>query len=447
MKKTAKGICLAMIAVLSLALNACSVLSPGAGIEENRGSNDAKPITLTLWHIWTTDIDANRITLEAALEAVKASYPYINIDVDSTETETYKTRIKTSIAVNDAPDIFFTWGGGFSEAFVDTGKVLCMDKYYTEDVERALPREFLQFQTYHGSIYGFPFMRAYAVMYANKEIFEDNSLGIPTTYNQLLAVSRFLSDKGITTIAVAGQDMWPLMFHYATLAMREVGPECVTAALSGEGTFNQQGFIRACNKLLELKHAGAFGANCLSQGIEPVVNGFMAGNAALYYHISCATGGFKSDIPINGAIVPLAYPGTGGPYDNTFLGGAVDSWMVSADTHYPDEAASVIILLARTISTIGRQTGMTLPMWSDEGAGMVQLPGYTSQDYAAIKQTYDPVVKLTDGVGKDNSVLWWDTYLGKKGTHCNELIVQMFTEELTPEQFVIEMDNLVASGE
>lgn len=441
-----------MVLAVSLTLCACHPIPEAPNAGETPGGEAGEPVTLSLWHIWTTDIDANRITLEAGLDAVQEAYPNIRFDVDATETETYKTRIKTSIAVNDAPDIFFSWGGGFSESFVDTGKVLCMDPYYTEDIERALPREFLQYQTYDGSIYGFPFMRAYALLYVNQKILKDNGLSIPTTYDQLLSIAETLSGKGITTIGVAGQDMWPLMFHYATLAMREVGPDGVKAALGGSSTFRQKGFLTACEKLLGLKRAGAFGYNCLLKDVETVANGFRAGNYAMYYYGSWATGGFASSIASRGDIVPCIYPGTGGPYDHTFMGGAVDCWMGSAGTEHPDEAAEAMILLAQTISTTGSYTGMALPMWDasampNGGGKIIPLPGYTAADYVAIKQVYNKAVDLTRDVGQDNSILWWDTYLGNKAMRCNELIVQMFTEDLTPEQFVAAMDDLVAAGE
>jgi len=442
---------IAIVIAVSLSLGACHPISRTPQSAETPEAT-REPVSLSLWHIWTTDIDANRITLEAGLDAVQDAYPFIKFDVDATETETYKTRIKTSIAVNDAPDIFFSWGGGFSESFVDTGKVLCMDPYYTEEIEGALPREFLQYQTYDGSIYGFPLMRAYAILFVNQKILTDNGLAIPATYDELLSTAKVLSGKGITTIGVAGQDMWPLMFHYATLAMREMGPDGVKAALDGRSTFHQSGFIEACKKLLELKRAGAFGYNCLLKSIEPVANGFMAGSYAMYYHGSWATGGFTSSIASRGDIVPCIYPGTGGPYDQTFLGGAVDCWMGSANTAYPDEVAEAMILLAQTISTTGSYTGMALPMWDasampNGGGRIVPLPGYTAADYVAIKQVYNKEVELTRDVGQDESMLWWDTYLGSKGTRCNELIVQMFTEDLTPDEFAAAMDDLVAAEE
>lgn len=441
-----KAWAVAILILLCLAVpGGCRLQERAAANPQPPNGNGSRSITLKLWHIWTTDVDANRITLEAGLDAVQKAYPDIHFEVDATENQTYKTRIKTAIAVNDTPDIFFSWGGGFSESFIQTGKVLCLDPYYTPEVQRKLPREYLQYQIYDGSIYGFPFMRTYAIMFANQQIFEEQGLSIPTTYDELLSTSETLTERGITTIAVAGQEMWPLMFHYATLALREVGPEEVRSALSGQSSFQQEGFIEAGYRLLELKRAGAFGEDCLSQALDPTAEGFKAGGAALYYHGSWATGGFTADIPIAGRIVPCVYPGVGGPYDHTFLGGAVDCWMASASTRYPDEAARSIILLAQTISTIGGQTGMALPMWESVRDISVQIPGQTEENYAPVKQIYDQIVALTDGVGQEESVLWWDTFLGIKGARCNELIVQMFNEELNPEEFTFLMDALVTS--
>ena len=431
------------VLIAAILLGSCAAPVKNTTEKMPAGTEHTEKIELKLWHIWTTDMDANRITLDAGMDNIQKAYPNIDFKVDATETETYKTRIKTAIAVNDAPDIFFTWGGGFSEALVNTGKVLCLDNYYTQEVESALPRKYLQYQTYNDSIYGFPFMRSYAIMYVNEKVFKDNNLEIPQTYGELLSVSKVLSEKGITTLAVAGQDMWPLMFHYATLAMRMVGPDTVKAALSGEESFTQEGFIEAGYMLLELKNAGAFGEDCLSMALDPLAASFKSGEGAMYYFGSWATGGFTAETKVANYIVPCAYPETGGEYDDSFLGGAVDCWMASVDSKYPDEAASVIIKLAQSISTIGGTTGMALPMWEKTDVEIPVLPGLDDADYLQIGMIYDKVAELTDGAGKDNSTLWWDTYLGKKGTRCNELIVQMFTGSITPEQFALKMDELV----
>lgn len=410
----------------------------------NNANTKQENIELSIWHIWTTDVDANRITLEAGLEVIQKAYPNIYFSVDATENETYKTRIKTAIAVNDAPDMFFTWGGGFSKTLVNTGKVLCLDEYYTPEVQAQLPKKYLQHQIYNDSIYGLPFMRSYAILYANSKIFKENYLEIPESYDELLNVSKTLSERGITTIGVAGQDMWPLMFHYATLAMHEVGPEAVRKALDGEGTFQANGFIEAADKLLKLKDAGAFGEDCLSLAIDPLASSFKAGEVAMYYHGSWATGGFTADAKASDYIIPYKYPGNGNEYDDTFLGGAVDCWMASVNTEYPDEVASVMIILSQAISTIGAQTGMTLPMWEETAnIGKVDFPGLDDADYLQIEGIYNQVSKLTEDVGIENSTLWWDTYLGNKGYECNELIIEMFRGVITPEQFVYEMDNLV----
>ena len=259
-------------------------------------------------------------------------------------------------------------------------------------------------------------MRCYAILYANSKVFRDNNLTIPQTYKELLSISKILSSKGITTLAVAGQDMWPLMFHYATLAMRMVGPDAVRAALSGEETFNQAGFIDAAYMLLELKNAGAFGEDCLSMALDPLAASFKAGEGAMYYYGSWATGGFTADTEVANDIVPCEYPGVSGDYDDTFLGGAVDCWMASADSEYPDEVASIIITLAQTISNIGAQTGMALPMWGKIDVEKLELPGLDDTDYLQIGIIYNQVAELTKDVGKDDSTLWWDTYLGKKAT-------------------------------
>jgi len=45
----------------------------------------------------------------------------------------------SAVAANELPNIFFTWAGGFSSSFIDSGKVHPLDEYY-ENYKNELPK-------------------------------------------------------------------------------------------------------------------------------------------------------------------------------------------------------------------------------------------------------------------------------------------------------------------
>lgn len=400
---------------------------------------------IEIWHIWTTDTDANRLTFEAAMDKVKETYPEIDFKVEVRETETYKIRIKTSIAANSAPDIFFSWGAGFSEGFVDSGKVLNLDDYYSASVEKSLPRELLNYQSYNGSLYGLPYNQSYALLFVNEEILNRYELPLPTDYQSLLDISAVLSSKGITPIAAAGADQWPVMFHYATLALREIGPEDVESALTGETSFDQQGFIRAGYRLQEMVEAGTYGDDYLYLGYDEASEQFKDGEAAMFYMGSWATGGFTVETAVADDIKVMPFPPINGDYDDVFLGGSVDCFMINENTEDEQLAFDITKILTEELSRVGAASGMGLPLWNVDSFQLDRSEGQSEENYQLMSHLVDEILEVT--AEQEGTVLWWDTFLGSKGNDCNELIIRMMTGEISPETYVVYMDELIQREE
>lgn len=91
-----------------------------------------KTVTLKFWHLWTTPAEANKTAIDKVLADWAKENPNIKIEVDAVENEAYKTKLKTAIAANEAPDVFFTWGGGFAKPFADAGKLLNLNPYLND---------------------------------------------------------------------------------------------------------------------------------------------------------------------------------------------------------------------------------------------------------------------------------------------------------------------------
>jgi ABC-type glycerol-3-phosphate transport system substrate-binding protein len=78
------------------------------------------------------------------------------LDVDATENETFKTKIRTAVAANEAPDIFTYWAGGYMKNFVTAGKLLALDDYLNDGTKDKLLDGTLDNMTFDGKVYGLP---------------------------------------------------------------------------------------------------------------------------------------------------------------------------------------------------------------------------------------------------------------------------------------------------
>ena len=112
--KIKRMLALVLAAVMMFSLIGCSAKN-GSG----------KKIKLTMWCI-ATEGDSNRGAYEKAIEELKTTLPNIELEWEAIENETYKTKIKSAMAANELPDIFFTWSGAFLGDFVAENKVFCL---------------------------------------------------------------------------------------------------------------------------------------------------------------------------------------------------------------------------------------------------------------------------------------------------------------------------------
>lgn len=137
--------------ILPLALSVIMAMSAltGCGSSSEKDSSSGAETTLTMWTIATESDSFHKPYLQAIKEFEK-NHPGVKINMETFENESYKTKIKAAVAANELPDIFFTWSGGFSESFVSSGKVMCLDDYYKnyeKEISKTAPcQRYLRWQ-------------------------------------------------------------------------------------------------------------------------------------------------------------------------------------------------------------------------------------------------------------------------------------------------------------
>lgn len=226
-KKLVKMLSLMMAAVLVLGCTACGNAGGDTAETGNEAAAEAddaggaaqqadetaeagdEKVTITLWSQFSdpNSTDGNYVAFYNALESIKTDMPNVEVVHEGTESESYKVKLKTAMAGNELPDVFFNWGAGTMKPYVDAGLVLPLDEYMTDDVKSRILGGTLDNFVFDGKTYGYPYSVAVASLYVNTELFEQNNVKIPETYDELLEAVDAFNAAGITPISLGEKDL------------------------------------------------------------------------------------------------------------------------------------------------------------------------------------------------------------------------------------------------
>ncbi len=226
---------LLLVFVLAFTLAACS---GGSGNKESasNGGNDANTSTTnkdngnkpeqtkqTVIKILHWKQQNENDVIEQINKQFEAKYPQYKVEYTTTAPDDeYKQAMRSRLTAGDV-DIFpdlsgmrlspKDWTPGakvpYWQEFIDNGLIADLSdqafvKNYNEnDIKNA--------GTYNGKVYAIPTGSvAMSGFFYNKDIFAENNLKVPTTWTEFVALCETLKAKGITPIALAGKDVWPL---------------------------------------------------------------------------------------------------------------------------------------------------------------------------------------------------------------------------------------------
>ena len=417
MKRKLLGVILCA-SMLMTAFSGCG--GDSAETKESAGNDK----TLTVWSI-ATESDAFHPAYTKAIEDFEKSHPGVKIKFETFENESYKTKIKSAVAANELPDVFFTWAGGFSKSFVESGKVLELDSYY-EKYKEDLPEKTVENTTYNGKLYGSVIATPVSMMFYNKKIFEENKVEVPTTWEEWKAVCETLKQNGVTPIGVSAKDTWVLAMTHDAMALKSAGADKLQKALLKEGqSYNDSDFLYAAEKLQELIDMGAFSNSAIGLSNDEASADFYAGKAAMYITGSWMAGSIQTDAenPDDFGVTPIPVLNGTNAKITDFMGGAADTLMASASSKNPDLAAEAVFELTKSISKYAYLDGAGIPAWKID------------YDDSSVNPLTKEVAEYASNA--TSFTLWFDTLMeAEDAGEYLALLQELYVGNLTPKQFV-----------
>jgi raffinose/stachyose/melibiose transport system substrate-binding protein len=332
------------------------------------GVSAQDPVTIRWWHINTGDPGLSN--WQALADEFMAANPHVTIEITVLENEAFKARLVTVMQAGDPPDLFQSWGGGVLRTFAENGLVRNIaPELEGEWKDSIAAQSALELYGQNGEYYGVPWTWGAVGFFYNKTLFEQAGLdpeAPPATWDEFLAAVQTLKDAGITPISLGEGDKWPGQFWWIYLAIREGGQEAFEKAYSREGSFADEPFVRAGQRLEELVALEPFPEGFLAMTYGDQETVFGNGEAAMelmgQWSPDVQRSNSESGEGIGDALgwfnFPLVDGGAGGPDD--VLGGG-DGFAVGANA--PDETIEFLrFITTEEVQRSMYEQGLVLPV-------------------------------------------------------------------------------------
>jgi len=262
----------------------------GSAGQTGEGNADDEKLGPATFHMYTYNgDDASKERNQYAIEQIKKVMPEITVEIENMDSgDPAYTKMKTYIAASDVPQ-FYAVQKVYIDALISTGQIGDLGPYAESSgfAADAYPAA-VKLGTYDGKLYAFPGIAlSYAMIYYNKQIFKDNGIEQPVTYDDFLAAVKKLRANGIDPIGVMGKDKWPFGMLLDILATR-FDPNASENVLSGKAKFTDEAYLKAAERVQELAKAGAFPKDAMSVDYATAVENFTSGKTAMLINGSWA---------------------------------------------------------------------------------------------------------------------------------------------------------------
>ena len=217
----------------------------------NCGTLGKKEVTMSFWHLDTQD--AQRAAWQKLADDFMAKNPNVKIEITVLANEAFKQKIVTVMQSGDPPDIFRSWGGGVMNEYAKAGLLKDITgKLKGTAWGKSFGQGALGVYSYNGKYYGVPYDMGAVGFWYNKALFEKAGIKPFESWSELIDGVKKLKEIGVIPMAVGEGDKWPGHFYWTYLAAKIGGKEAFEKAYSRKGSFTDDTFVKAGEKLKEL---------------------------------------------------------------------------------------------------------------------------------------------------------------------------------------------------
>jgi raffinose/stachyose/melibiose transport system substrate-binding protein len=270
---------------------------------------------------------------------------------------------KISLVMNgaDAPDVFFSWEGGWAELMVSSGFAAPLDTYYEKyGWGKELTPAATKLATFNGHQWFLPYYMSASVVWYNTDLFKKYDLQPPTTWDELEHVAEVFKSHGVAPFLLANQQQWEAQFPWTAYFVNKNGAKAYQDLLTRKMAWTDPAVVDAFAEMKKMVDDGWFLSGVNSMDFDGTAIIFWKREqAAMWYQGSFILSRFLgSDGNLQYPVDWFPYPKIGDtdPSVSVF---AESTWMINKNSQHKDEAAELLNYLvskeaqAKMVSDLG----------------------------------------------------------------------------------------------
>ncbi|WP_207453981.1 ABC transporter substrate-binding protein [Desertivibrio insolitus] len=294
--------------------------------------------------------------------------------------------------------------------------------------DNVLPAAISTEENVYGGFVSMPYQYNIEGFWYNKQIFEEQGIEIPTTWEDLTAAAAQLEQAGVQPLTTAGAQGFPLTRLMGMYIYRNLGPDAMEAIRDGDAELTDEGYVAGAQALADLAASGYFGEGFTSRDSDTSINQFLTGTAAMTYDGSW----------ILGAVNDPERNQIGGENVGFFPFPEVEGGEGSID-QYPANAGAPMIISAKTF-------GPKVADWVtciSENYGSLALQeqgiisGFTvNEEVTDISPNTAEIQELISGIDEE-TVLWFEALFDPKSNSlASSNAALLTTGQMTAEDYM-----------
>ncbi|MBD8538241.1 extracellular solute-binding protein [Frigoribacterium sp. CFBP 8751] len=304
----------------------------------------------------------------------------------------------------------------FDELFDELGVADSIEPAARSTVESLYDGEFLVLPTEY-NIEG---------IWYNKDLFTENGVGVPESWDDVVAAAGTFQDAGLTPFAASGEQGWPLTRLVGNLIERELGPDALQAVADGDAELTDPEYVAAAQQVADLGASGYFGEGVGSIDYDTSINQFLNGSSPMLYMGSWVLSNFADDTANQigeDSIGYLPFPDVdGGDGDSSQLVANVGLPFTVNPSVLNDDSKAWIACIAENYGQVALEDSS-------------RISGFTVSGDAASNAL---TTEVRDRIAAtDTTIPWFEAYFSTQATTTSQQnAAQLVTGAITAEEFM-----------
>lgn len=421
MRRMRRAAVLSVATVSMITLAAC-----GGGGANGGGGGDAGNFTV-LSNVENEVVPAAMQTLaDGACSAENEAMP---VEIDTVPQTSSDQQIQLLAGQGGLPSMFTVGTPQLTEQLAESGSVPDLSEVFDElgIADTIEPAALSTIESLYGGFRVIPTEYNIEGIWYNTQMFEDNGIEVPETWDDLVAAAETLEGTGVTPFSASGEQGWPITRLVSNYIVRDLGPDAMDKVRDGEAQLTDPEYVEAAQKVADLGAQGYFGTGVGSIDYDTSINQFLNGSAAMLYMGSWVLSSFADETlnqigSENIAFMPFPNVDGGQGESSQLVANVGQPFTLAASTVDSDEGKAWITCIAENYGAVAlgdssRISGFTV----NEDVEVDELTS-TIQDQLA---------------ATDTTVPWFEAYFSPKATTTSQQnAAQLVSGNMSPEDFM-----------